>query len=710
MQSVRFGNGVDIELQQSGDQFMGLGAVVCGTTPLRSGRLPMFVDIRSPYGIELCDYRLLKREELEGGTRLIFSMKRREGGPLEWQLHECRRLYNTTDWTRTLRPAEDTELILDLKEVNRQIGKDRYAGFSYQYRYRSASVPIYTILDRGSWEPGGRAIGNEFWMRNCFCPPVYRAKDVAEHFSTEWFLADITNPNIVQFLPLQTELQGFSFTAAEAGILVTWATRVAHVRSLFEKPRGQNEFVHLHEHSGDLGIEFVTSPVEVLFSAGPRDAAGRVNAYGAMAELVHETLHAQLGMRRERITTYAQIEEWGDADLDLYRTEGLPKLLEAGTRTVYVANHFENNMNTYGLSNFCCTVDYKVAETVGEDKLTAFCQTAREGGAKVEMWANTSLSTLTWMQRMRNGRPKRIQFLPLEDSVMEAFEKAKAPFVRTTFGSIEADHYTPQFAVMNLRDPVVREYWMKRWTYAHDTIGLEGIFLDSSFNLSSDKFHYAYNAEPGRKSGATADQTDLLGGMRPARAPAAQILSQYRAHLDLMVEMQQAGYVYCNEDLGVFGIHRHGPGVAKRLATLWMWTDCVCGFDARGIRAAGGDPDEVFFRGLAYRMMWCLHWHVPSRTLTFNYNGARDGEDLPSDWHLALWKAFSATADWMVEREVLPGEHGVVYRSGGREVVWAFADITVPLRGRKTVKDVLSGTTVTTDRLQAAKHHVYLAE
>jgi hypothetical protein len=43
-------------------------------------------------------------------------------------------------------------------------------------------------------------------------------------------------------------------------------------------------------------------------------------------------------------------------------------------------------------------------------------------------------------------------------------------------------------------------------------------------------------------------------------------------------------------------------------------------------------------------------------------------------------------------------------------VVWAFADITVPLRGRKTVKDVLSGTTVTTDRLQAAKHHVYLAE
>ena len=100
------------------------------------------------------------------------------------------------------------------------------------------------------------------------------------------------------------------------------------------------------------------------------------------------------------------------------------------------------------------------------------------------MWANTSISTLTWLTATRHGRPKHIDFLPFEGSVGETLKKAKMPFVRTTFGSIEADHYTPLFAVLNLRDPDIRAYWLKRWGYARRKVGLGGIFLDSSFNLS----------------------------------------------------------------------------------------------------------------------------------------------------------------------------------------------------------------------------------
>jgi hypothetical protein len=119
-----------------------------------------------------------------------------------------------------------------------------YVGFSYQYRYRSGSIPIYKILDRGTWEPGSRAVGNEIWMRNCFVPSLVKIESIEQFHSTEWYLPDCENPNIFQFLPLQTDGQGFIFTAGAQGVLVTWPTKVAHVRALFEKPRGVDAVIH----------------------------------------------------------------------------------------------------------------------------------------------------------------------------------------------------------------------------------------------------------------------------------------------------------------------------------------------------------------------------------------------------------------------------------------------------------------------------------
>jgi len=707
MSQIEFANGVQVELAISGREFLGIGRVRCGGVPLRAGRRPMFVEIRNPYGVELSGYRLCGRRVTSRQAVLSFQASQTQRGPMEWQLHECRRMVNTGDWTRRPAPAAHTRLELVLRPVTRHLGGVRFDGFSYQYRYASRDIPIYMLLDRGTWEPGGRATGNEFWMRTCFSPPATRVSSPTEYASTEWYLPGIRNPNIFQFLPLQTELQGFSFTFSPKGVLVTWATDVAHIRSLFEKPRGQDVFLHLHEHCADLGPRLTTAPMEVLFAPGPRPRVELMNLYEAVRECVHARLHTRAGLRRERVTAYGQIEEWGDADLELYRREGLPKLLEAGAKTVYLANHFENNMNVYGVSNMCCTVDYKVAASVGEDKLKAFCDEARAGGARVEMWANTSVSTLSPLLDQRNGRPKCITFLPREDSVMAAFQTAADPFVRTTFGSIEADHYTPQFAVMNLRDPAVRAYWMRRWQDAHDRLGLGGIFLDSSFNLSSDKFHYRFDAGTARQGGATADQTHLLGQVRPPEPPPAQVLSQYLAHLELMAEMQRAGYVYCNEDLGVFGIHRHGPAVEKRLDTLFMWADTIAGFDPAAIRGAGRDPNDIFFRALAYRMMWALHWHVPTRELTFNYGGARNDADRPTPWHLKLFRAFTEVADHMLDREILPDEAGVRYRAGKVQILWAFHDLELSLDGCCAVEDVLAGRTERTAVLTAAARRVY---
>jgi hypothetical protein len=320
-------------------------------------------------------------------------------------------------------------------------------------------------------------------------------------------------------------MQGFTFLSHDDGVLVTWGAEVAHIRMLVEKRPHESVIPHFYEHCGDLAHSFSTSPMEVLFCPGQKERAELLNLHHEMREFVHQALHEQIGMRRERITTYGVIEEWEDAELQHCLKNGLPKLADAGCRTINLANLFQNDMNVYGISNMCCTVDLKVGDMVGEENLSAFCEDAERNDMTVEMWGNNSISAITERFSHRNGPEGRIDFLPLEDSIMEAIEGSD-PFVRNPSGAIEADHYTPRFCVLNLRSQAVRDYWLKQWKYAHEQIGLGGIFLDSSFNLSSDKFHWIYKPDAGER-GATDDQITDAPNMHLETPPPSRIESQY---------------------------------------------------------------------------------------------------------------------------------------------------------------------------------------
>jgi len=177
--------------------------------------------------------------------------------------------------------------------------------------------------------------------------------------------------------------------------LVTFPNKVSHIRSLFEKWRGGNEIVHFHEHCNDLAKIFKTSPVEVLWLPGQLGRVGRANLYNDIREMVHEEFHQQIGMKRERITTYGIIEEETEPDFNEYTNKILPKFIEAEVKTLFIPSQCQNDMNTWGLSNMCCNVDFKISETVDEEKLKKFCHAAKVGGARVEMWGNTAISTIT---------------------------------------------------------------------------------------------------------------------------------------------------------------------------------------------------------------------------------------------------------------------------------------------------------------------------
>lgn len=692
-------------------EFLGLGAVSCAGYPLRSPSRPWGIELRTPDGVQLTDFRVTGVRAEGNGVLLDLGMSARAGGAMEWMLHEIRPRINTADWYAGPRPLDRTTLTLELCPVLRQIGETSAVGFSYRYHYQSDAYPIYKLLDRGTWEPGGSALGCEFWQRSAFVEPTCTIASREQRFSTEWHLPAAGNPDIFQFLPWQTGLEGFTMTWCAAGGLLTWATQLAHIRSLWEKKQGVDELEHWHEHCADLSLDFSTAPVEVLWMPGERTRVERINLWQQARELVADTLHAQAGLRRERVTTYGMIEEWSNADLVAYRERGLPGLLDAGVKTICLANQFQNNMNTFGVGNMCCTVDYRVEETVGEEQLTDFCAAANAGGAAVEMWGNTALSTFGLTAQNRDGKPNRVNFLPRAGSVLEMIDRARAPFVRNPAGHMEADHYAPVFAQLNMRDPDVRAYWLRCWRDAHEQIGLSGIFLDSSFNLSSDKFHWVANPPAVGDAGGTLDQTQLLGQARPACEPSRAILSQFHAHLALIAEMQAIGYAYCGEDLGVFGVHRSGPRVEKRVGNLWMWQDCIEPFDALALEAAGVNPDDVFFQGLAYRMMWTLHWVVESEQLSWHYSQRRGPYDDPTDEQRALLHAFNAVEPYMDARTVLPDECGVQYRCGATTVLWAFTQFDYPLPREMHVQDVLSNTEVPHGpTLPAKQRRIYLIE
>jgi hypothetical protein len=420
-----------------------------------------------------------------------------------------------------------------------------------------------------------------------------------------------------------------------------------------------------------------------LFAPGTRDRAGRYNLHHAVREHVHETLHRKAGLRRERITTYGVLEEWGPADLTRYREEGLAKLLAAGVRTVFLANHFKNNMNVHGVSNMCCTLDWKVADNVGEDRLRAFCDAAHAAGARVEMWANTAISTLAWASAQPESNASDAAApLPQSELALE-FKNDPHAYIRNPSGAIEADHYSPVFCCLNLRSRVVRDAWMRDWGRARRDIGLDGFFLDSSFNLSSDKFHWTYHHGARRHGGITDDEVTENPKVRPAGTPNSTIESQYHAHLDLVREMQAAGYHYSAEDRGVFGLSRTGGSGAQRMDSHPLWADTFCGFDPDSILKAGGNPDDVFFQALAYRMMWYLYWHPSNGELSWHSKPPfRSALDRPMPAQLDLFSIFNAVEADMRNRHILPGESGVVYTPApGQALLWCFKPTRI--RGEK---------------------------
>lgn len=689
---------------------VGLGAVYFGDIELRNADHLLTPRVESPCGLRFVPVGILDTIRHDDGTvEIEFDLRCDATGPVDWMIHETRALRNL-DAYYSNESARSARLWLRLKPIERTVARHRFLGFSYQYRYESPDTAIYQILDQGTWEVGGRATGNQIWMRQTFDEPIKELDSPQAVYTTERILPAARNHHMMQFIPLQTELQGFTFTVAEAGVLATWSPEVSHIRSLIESREGDDRIYHHHEHCGDLAKQFETSPMEVLFLPLTDSDLDIANIYIDMQEQVSDSLHRAAGMRRERISSMGWVEEWTGTDLDVYRETALPAFAEAGVKWFRLANLFENNQASYGLSNFCCTVDLYIADTIGEDAVARFTEAARDQGIQVEMWGNTALSTLNSLFYTFDNPSDAIRFpRQRNDSAAAALENVPDAFVRNPTGCVEADHYAPRFACLNLRSGPVCAWWLRRWGEGHDRLGLKGIFLDSSFNLSSDKFHWDANPNAISDSRVTTleDEEDLS----PSLLGEPMVLSQYHAHLALMGRMQQAGYRYTCEDHGVFGVHNHGLRASFAPEALYLWADCYGKFDGPELREKGFDPKEIFFRGLSHRVMWLLYWDPAEKVISFRKSGITDSLDKPNSWQLACLRAFDRVEDRMRSRRtILPDNRGVFYSDETGTVIWSHAPQTLTCEHVFSLSALLSDDAEATEQHELSAYEIYVTD
>jgi hypothetical protein len=126
--------------------------------------------------------------------------------------------------------------------------------------------------------------------------------------------------------------------------------------------------------------------------------------------------------------------------------------------------------------------------------------------------------------------------------------------------------------------------------------------------------------------------------------------------------------------------------------------DIICDFDNATLLGAGLDPFDIFFKGLAYRMMWKVYWD-------FNREKLNLGIDDPRAF--MLLKVFNKVADSMRQRHILPQEHAVIYSGGVANILWSFADFKYEIGQEMLIDDLVDRQQHRCHNLQMQKHHVY---
>ena len=170
--SIRFANGVEVQVLKRGKTFLGLGRVRVQGVDLRAEERPILPAIASPDGWQVLDFELAKITERRKAVELVLKPRLVLQPKMEWACHAMHQRVPLEDYSEAAWTEPGSELRLTIRADEGKLGDLDAVGFSYAYSWRSRDRRVFQILDRATWEIGGKASGNTTIMRGAFQPPI----------------------------------------------------------------------------------------------------------------------------------------------------------------------------------------------------------------------------------------------------------------------------------------------------------------------------------------------------------------------------------------------------------------------------------------------------------------------------------------------------------------------------------------------------------
>lgn len=685
-------NGLKIDFVLKQNLVIGIGKVTLKGKMLRSDEECIMPEIATPDGIEAYGYELVDVEKRGDSVAVITKPCFRVGHRMEWSEHALHLRVNTSSWTRDCVLPKGSFLEWVIQEEKETFDGVDYIGFSYGFRYHCAGYPIYQIEDKATWELGGSAIGNTFMMCGGTNRPVERMEKDTYYF-TGWDLPGIANPYIFQHMPLYTGLQGFTFQYDEEDVLVTVHEKPSHVRSLFQKEKGDSKLLHFNQFCFDLTEEAATPARKILVGKRAQGTPVTIiNHYLRVRDTLQKRIRDYYNIKLDLVCPAGSVETWAVAEVEKFAPI-FDQLHEWGFKRSYlmplwrsneteVVPRYKEDREKFGfMGNMCCPLELEIAECYGGwDGLKDILSRAVEHGMKTYMWFGSHFSSLSSL----GNRIKDI-------------------FAKDVSGQNNRNNYGHVLFAVNQNSKGFQEYFFNAFKRAGEC-GLNGIFRDSHFNMASDTINYLHISYEDEQQSTTMDQIGVL--KKSDKNGTDMVLSMHDTEIGIQSRLQnELGMLYYAESPGMIATARCGTDYVLTRGYEYMYSNKQSGINYdKVVGEFGDDVDMVYFKGLSARFIYELSVDVNEYPEKHAFTKWWNPETMSP-----MVKAFHKVDRYMQDMYVLDDGNGILWKGYGCEVIFAYKDFAYDFGNMVNATGVMSGQGFPAiQQLAAEKMKIYL--
>ena len=274
---LELGKDVRIQLIKDGEMLLGIGEVEISGVKLRSDKAPLRPDFFTPDAVHYQDFKLTGQHR-DGETIVLETAAL--GRP---ELYgEMMDEYSHNLVFPRLRHTQADRLDWILKPETLELDGETYTGFSYGFKFSSDKYEIHRFTVVGTWEIGGRAVGNTIYHQSYSNGPVTEITG-DQYFSTACLKRlDLWNDwlgNSYQLLPRWGCIQPFDFQTAPQGVLLGYWKDEHSIKSMIQKNKHEDVIFVVDEYDFPLTSEITIPAKHIMFNAGTRQKHEEVNLW-----------------------------------------------------------------------------------------------------------------------------------------------------------------------------------------------------------------------------------------------------------------------------------------------------------------------------------------------------------------------------------------------------------------------------------------------